>query len=363
MAYPHPRPGIMDIAPYIGGEARAEGQQRLIRLASNEGAYGPPPKAVEALLRAALSTLHRYPDGSCADLREKLGSKYGIAPENIVCGAGSDELISLIIRAYAGPGDEVLYSEHGFLMYGLAPKTTGATPVTAPEGPDLKADVSALLASVTPRTKVLLIANPNNPTGSMLTREEVTRLQAGLPPHVLLVLDAAYAEFVTESAYSAGDELVQHGNVVVLRTFSKIYALAGPRLGWAHCPPAIADVLNRVRGPFNVSSLAQSAGIAALEDEEFVRHAREQNTLVKDDFVGKLEALNLKAFPSPANFVLVEFGPNAEAVRLALKDRGILVRQMGAYKLLRCLRITIGTADEMQSVAVALKEILHDHSV
>ncbi len=362
MSKPHPRPGILDIAPYIGGEAKAEGTQRLIRLASNEGAYGPPPAAVEAL-RNGLMDMHRYPDGSCTELREKLGHRHGIAPDTIVCGAGSDELISLIIRAYAGPGDEVLYSEHGFLMYGLAPKTTGATPVTAPEGPDLKADIPALLKSVTPRTKVLLIANPNNPTGSMLTRDEVARLHADLPPRVLLVLDAAYAEFVTDSDYSAGDELVQHGNVVVLRTFSKIYALAGPRLGWAHCSPEIADILNRIRGPFNVSSLAQRAGLAALEDEAFIRHAREQNSAVKSVFVGKLEALNLKVFPSPANFVLVEFGPDAEKIRLALKDRGILVRQMGAYKLPHCLRITIGTADEMQSVAVALKEILHDHSV
>lgn len=357
MSTPQPRPGILDIAPYIGGEAKAEAEMRLIRLASNEGAYGPPPQAIAAL-QTALPELHRYPDGGCTALREKLGQKFSIAPAQIVCGAGSDELIGLLIRAYAGPGDEVLYSQHGFLMYGIAAKAVGAAPVTAPEGLDLKADIAALLGAVTPRTKLLFLANPNNPTGSMLTKDEVLRLHSGLPSHVILVLDAAYAEFVTDPAYSAGDELVARGNVVVLRTFSKIYALAGPRLGWAHCPLAIADVLNRVRGPFNVSSLAQIAGLAALKDDVFVQQARTNNTTVKTDFAERLMTLGLKVFPSPANFVLVEFGPEAEKIRLALKARGILVRQMGAYNLPHCLRITIGTADDMQCVASTLKEIL-----
>lgn len=354
---PQPRPGIMEIAPYIGGEAKAEGNQRLIRLASNECAYGPPAKAVEAL-RAYLPELHRYPDGNCTELRAALGTKHSIDPAQIVCGAGSDELISLIIRAYAGTGDDVLYSQYGFLMYGIAAKACGATPVTAPESAELKADISALLAHVTDKTKVLLLANPNNPTGSMLTRAEVAQLHAGLPPHVLLVLDAAYTEFVTDPDYSAGDELVTAGNVIVLRTFSKIYGMAGPRLGWAHCSPDIAAVLNRVRGAFNVSAPAQIAGVAALSDLDFVPRMRKLNHQVRTSFVEALGALGLKVYPSEANFVLVHFGPRAEEIRLALKARGILVRQMGAYQLPHCLRITIGTPEDMQIVSATLAEIL-----
>jgi len=353
---PTPRPSVMSIAPYIGGEAKALPGQKLYRLASNEGAYGPPPKALDAI-RAALPELHRYPDGNCTELRAKLGQLHGIDPAQIVCGAGSDELIGLLVRAYAGAGDEVLYSQYGFLMYGIAAKAAGATPIQALER-NLTADVDALLAAVTPRTKLLLLANPNNPTGSLLSRTEVARLQASLPSHVLLVLDAAYCEFVDDTDYSAGDELVRHGNVVVLRTFSKIYALAGPRLGWAHCPPEVADVLNRIRGPFNVASLAQIAALAALEDHAFVAHAKQQNNAVKASFVASLAVMGLKPYPSAGNFVLVEFGPKAEEIRLKLKDHGILVRQMGAYQLPTCLRITIGTADDMAFVTSTLQQVL-----
>lgn len=356
MTKPQPRPGIMDIAPYIGGEAKAAPGQRLIRLASNEGAYGPPLKAVEAV-RAYLPDLHRYPDGNCTALREALAKRHETSPEQIVCGAGSDELIGLLVRAYAGPGDEVLYSEYGFLMYAIAAKACGATPVAAKET-NLCADVDALLAAVTPRTKLLLLANPNNPTGSLLSRSEIARLHAGLRPDIVLALDAAYAEFVTGSNYSAGDELISAGNVVVLRTFSKIYALAGPRLGWAHTSPEIAGVLNRVRGPFNVPAVAQVAGLAALEDDVFVHHAHHENAKVKAAFEAALAEMGVKPCPSAGNFILVHFGPRAEEIRLALKERGILVRQMNAYKLPEYLRITIGTAEEMDIVAAALKDIL-----
>ncbi len=356
MQKPTPRPGIMDIAPYVGGEAKAAPGQRLLRLASNEGAYGPPPKAVEAL-KNYLPDLHRYPDGNCTALREALAKKYNSSPDNIVCGAGSDELIGLLMRAYAGVGDEVLYSQYGFLMYAIAAKACGATPVAAPEQ-NLCADVDALLAAVTPRTKLLFIANPNNPTGSLLSKSEIARLHAGLRSDVVLVLDAAYGEFVTGGSYSAGDELIGAGNVVVLRTFSKIYALAGPRLGWAHTSVEIAGVLNRVRGPFNVPAMAQVAGLAALADDQFVHHAHHENAKVKAAFEVQLTALGLKAYPSAGNFILIQFGPKAEEIRLALKERGILVRQMGAYKLPETLRITIGTAEEMNMVAAALKEIL-----
>ena len=262
---PAPRPGILDIAPYVAGEAKIVGIERPIRLASNESALGPSAKAIAAY-RALADEIHRYPDGSADQLREALGRRHELDPMRIVCGAGSDEIITLLTRAYAGPGDEVLYSEHGFLMYAISARTVGAQPVAARER-GLRADVDALLAKAGPRTKVLFLANPNNPTGSYLGKDEVARLHAGLPAGALLVIDAAYAEYVTRNDYDAGAEFVEaNGNVVMTRTFSKIYGLAGLRLGWAYCPPAVADVLNRLRNPFNVSHVAQAAGVAALED-------------------------------------------------------------------------------------------------
>lgn len=353
---PTPRPGILDIAPYIGGEAKADGQQRLIRLASNENPYGPSPKAVGGL-KALANDIHRYPDGSCTELREKLGEVYGLPADQLVCGAGLDELINIITRTYARDGDEVLFSQHGFLMYPIAAKAAGATPVSAPER-HLCTDVDALLARVTPRTKLVFLANPNNPTGSYLPAAEVARLHAALPPHVLLVLDAAYCEFVTAADYSAGHELISHGNVVVGRTFSKIYGIAGLRLGWMHGPAEVIDALNRARGPFNVSLAAQVAGVAALDDDAFVAHTRNENARLRDSFTRQLQALGLDVAPSVGNFVLVKFGPAAETVRLALKSRGILVRQMGAYGLAEYLRITIGQATDMTVVTQAIAEII-----
>lgn len=355
---PTARPGILEIAPYVGGEAEGS-----IRLASNEGALGPSPKAMDAYARAAAS-LHRYPDGGSHALREALARRFGLDAARIVCGSGSDELISLLCRAYAGPGDEVLYSAHGFLMYPISAKTVGATPVAAPET-GLRSDVDALLSRVTPRTKILFIANPNNPTGSFLTGEELARLHAGLPPQVLLVIDAAYAEYVTRNDYSAGIELVERfPNVVMTRTFSKIFALGSLRLGWAYCGTEVADVLNRVRGPFNVSGAAQAAGVAALEDTDFLARSREHNEACRERFAERLKTLGLTVHPSIANFLLVSFRgqapgrDDAEAARLFLKARGILVRQMHAYGLADCLRITIGTDAEMDAVAAAVEAFL-----
>ncbi|MCH7865862.1 MAG: aminotransferase class I/II-fold pyridoxal phosphate-dependent enzyme, partial [Proteobacteria bacterium] len=275
---PNPRPGIMDIDPYVGGESSLAGreQEDLVKLSSNEGAFGPSPKAVTAYNETA-AELHRYPDGSCGALRQAIGSLHGMEAAHIVCGAGSDELIGLLCQAYAGPGDEVLYSEHGFLMYPIAAKAAGATPVWAPEK-DLTADVDALLARVNDHTRLLFLANPNNPTGSYLPGDELWRLRRGLNQDVILVIDAAYAEYVTHEDYSPGIDLVDGGdNVVMTRTFSKIYGLGGARLGWAYCPAAVADVLNRMRGPFNVSAPAMAAGLAALGDVTFTDKARAHN--------------------------------------------------------------------------------------
>ena len=265
MAKPRPRPGILEITPYVGGKAEAKGAARTIKLSANESALGPSPKAIAAIEAAALEA-HRYPDGGTDRLRAAIAERFELDPAQIVCGSGSDELIHLLTFAYAGPGEEVIYSAHGFLMYRLSALGTGATPVAAPES-NLRTDVDAILAAVTSRTRMVFIANPNNPTGSYITADELSRLHAGLPDDVVLVIDAAYAEYVHRDDYTSGQELVDRAdNVVMTRTFSKLFGLGALRLGWAYGSPAIVDVLHRVRGPFNVNSLAQTAGVAALED-------------------------------------------------------------------------------------------------
>src|SRR5215467_2339006 len=352
-----PRAGILEIDPYIGGEAKAPGIARPIRLASNESALGPSPKAVAAY-RALAGEIHRYPEGDAEELREALGRRHGLDPARIVCGAGSDELITLLLRSYAGPGDEVLYSRHGFLMYPIGAQAVGATPVAAPERA-LTTDVDALLARVTDRTRIVFIANPNNPTGTYLGAPEIARLHAGLPSSVLLAIDAAYAEFVNRNDYEPGVALVNRAeNVVMLRTFSKIYALAGLRLGWAYCPAAVADLLNRMRSPFNINAPALAAGVAAVDDVAAVERAHAHNQQWLAWFSERLAALGLSLTPSVANFVLARFpddpARNADAAFSFLQRHGILTRKMGAYGLPQYLRISIGTGDEMDRVAATL---------
>ncbi len=349
---PVPRPGILDIAPYVGGEASLAGVNRVIRLASNENPLGPSEKAMAAY-RALAPEIHRYPDGGANALRRAIASTFKLDAARIVCGAGSDELIGLIVRAYAGVGDEVLYSKHGFLMYAISARTVGAVPVAAPEA-NLTADIDQLLAHVTPRTKLCFLANPNNPTGSWLPKQQVARLRAGLPENVVLVIDAAYAEYMTEAAYEPGVELVEaHANVVMTRTFSKIYGLAGLRIGWAYAAPAIADVLNRVRGPFNVAAPSLAAAEAALADTAHVDHSRAHNARMRQWFLDRLARLGLEAWPSGGNFVLVRF-PDVEAAVKQLNARGVIPRRMTPYSLPDCLRITIGTDEDMEIVADAL---------
>ncbi len=357
---PQPRPGILEIQPYVGGKAKAEGANRAIRLASNENPLGASPAAVAAY-REAADSLNRYPDGGAQALRQAIGRAEGLEPERLVCGAGSDELIQLLVRGYVGPGDEVLYSQHGFLVYPLATLAAGAKPVTAPET-DLRADVDALLAGVSERTRIVFLANPNNPTGTYLGARELERLHAGLPDDVLLALDAAYAEYVGAEDYEAGAALVARTrNTVMLRTFSKIHGLAALRLGWCYGPAPVVDVLNRIRGPFNVSAPALAAGLAAIEDREHVARSVAHNAKQLASFREAVLALGLEAPPSAGNFLLVRFPDPAKPAKEAeawLAGEGVLARGMAGYGLPDCLRITIGLEEDMAAVIESLRDFL-----
>jgi histidinol-phosphate aminotransferase len=358
---PKLRPGILGITPYVGGESHLPGMESAIKLSSNEGALGPSPKAIEAYLAAA-ADLQRYPDGSSVGLRKAIGERFGLDPERIVCGNGSDDLLALLTRAYAGPEDEVLHSEHGFLIFPILARSVGATPVAVPEQ-NLTADVDGFLARVTARTRIVLLANPNNPTGSYLDEEALCRLRQELPPEVLLVIDSAYAEFVTETNYSAGIGLVNAGeNVVMTRTFSKIFALSALRIGWAYCPLAIADVLNRLRLPFNVVGPAQAAGVAALKDVAFFDQARAHNVQWRTWLAEELRKIGLQVYPSVANFLLVRFPDdpswNADAANQFLNKKGIIPRKVANYGLPGCLRITIGKENELRAVVKALASFM-----
>lgn len=361
MTSPRPHASILEIEPYVGGKSSLAGHAKTIKLSSNESALGPSPRAIAAL-RAAAETMHRYPDGGSIDLRAAIARRFGLDADCIVCGTGSDELIALLCRAYAGPGDEVLYSQYGFVMYPIAALSAGAKPVAAPEN-NYRADVDALLAHANARTKLCFLANPNNPTGTYLTTDEVRRLRDGLPAGCLLVIDAAYSEYVTRNDYSAGTELVEgRDDVVMLRTFSKLFAMGGMRIGWSYCPPAIVDVLHRIRGVFNISGPAQAAGIAAVEDLAHQDKSRAHNDMWLPWFTAELRKLGLDVVDSVANFVLVGFpvtGPKtAAAANAFLNSRGIIPRAVGNYGLPNHIRITIGTEDELRAVAAALADFL-----
>lgn len=358
MSKPTPKAHILGITPYAQGKSKTGSgaePKRLIKLSSNENPLGPSPQAIAAF--RTMPDLHRYPDGSGAGIRNAIGEVFGLDAARIVIGAGSDELINLLIHAYAGEGDEVLYSEHGFLMYSIYAKAHGATPVTAPEK-NLVADVDALLAAVTPRTKLLFLANPNNPTGTLLAQSEVERLRRELPPQVLLVLDAAYAEYVEAADYDAGAKMVDAsaGNVVMLRTFSKIYGLPSLRIGWGYAPAEIVDVLNRIRSPFNVNSAAMAAAIAAVKDVNYTAYAVEYNARERARLTAELEKMGLNVTPSATNFVLVHFADSstAAAANQFLLAEGIIAREVGNYGLPHCLRFTVGTEDENNAVIEVL---------
>ncbi|WP_338665259.1 histidinol-phosphate transaminase [Pararoseomonas sp. SCSIO 73927] len=355
-----PRPSILSVEPYVGGESKVPGVNRIVKLSSNEGPFGPPPAAVAAIAEAAKEA-NRYPDGGATAIREAIGKHHGLDPNRIVVGNGSDELLALLILAYGGEGTEIVMSAHGFLMYELTGRWAGCNVLKVPEK-DLQADIDGIIAACGPRTRLVILANPNNPTGALLPQAEVDRLRAGLREDILLVLDSAYAEYVTDPDYNAGAKLVDAGtNTVMTRTFSKVWGLGGMRLGWLYGPPAVIDVLNRVRSPFNVSSTAQAAGIAALSEPGWV----EKNVAHNREWVAKmtegLTKLGLKVHPSHANFLLVDFGsPEAgKAADAHLRSRGLIVRGVTVYGLPSCLRITIGTAEECGMVLDALADFRH----
>jgi histidinol-phosphate aminotransferase len=358
---PQPRPGVLEIEAYVPGKSGAPGVAKVHKLSSNETPLGPSPRAIEAVRRAA-GELESYPDGTAAALREAIGAKHGLDPARIVCGAGSDELLSLLTQAYVGPGDEGVFTTHGFLVYKIAILAAGGTPVVAAEN-DLTADVDAILAKVTPNTRIVFLANPNNPTGTYLPLEEVRRLHAGLPPTVLLVIDAAYAEYVRRNDYAAGLELAASAeNVVMTRTFSKIYGLASLRLGWMTGPAHVIDAVNRIRGPFNVSGPAIVAGIAALADEAHAAAAVAHNERWLPWLTREIAALGLTVTPSVGNFILIHFpteaGLSAKDADAFLTRRGLVLRAVGAYGLPNCLRMTIGDAEANRLAVAALKDFL-----
>lgn len=361
MIMPQPKPGVMDIAAYVPGRSNAPEGVKLFKLSSNETPLGPAESAKAAFLKSG-EKLHGYPDGASTKLRQAIATRHGLNPDNIVCGAGSDELLSLIANAYLSQGDEAIYSQYGFLVYKIAIMSNGATPVVAPEE-NYTTSVDAILERVTPKTKLVFLANPNNPTGTYIPNDEVRRLHAGLPEDVVLVMDAAYAEYVRRNDYEAGIELVSSSsNVVMTRTFSKIYGLAALRVGWCYGPANIIDAINRTRGPFNVSAAAVSAGSAAIADHSHIDMAVRHNDIWIDWTSNALRDLGLEVTPSVANFILIHFpaekGKTAAEADEFLVQRGFVLRAVGSYGLPNALRMTIGNEEANRGVVAALDEFL-----
>lgn len=358
-----PLPQLADIKPYITGKAPKKTGGRTFKLASNENPLGCSPAAREAAIKAA-NSLETYPDGVSSGLRETIAEEYGFDPERLICGSGSDEIFQLLSRAYLAPGDEIVQSEYAFQVYRLVAMHAGAKVVDAAEK-NLTADVDAMLACVTDRTKIVFLANPNNPTGTYIPFDEVRRLHAGLPSNVLLVLDAAYAEYLRLDDYKSGMELVsEFDNVLMTRTFSKAYGLAALRLGWAYGPAHVIETLNKVRGPFNVNAVAQAAGVAAIKDKEFVDRSVAHNEVELNRLVEGVRKLGLTAHDSVGNFILVRFpqtpGLTADDALAAFGAEGVSVRPMGPYKLPDCLRISIGESDSVDVVLSILSKLVAD---
>lgn len=354
-----PQPGIMNIELYKGGESKIAGANRVTKLSSNENPFGPSELAKAAYVEAA-GELAVYPSTGHADLREAIAEVNNLDAERIICGAGSDEIIAFLCTAYAGPGDEVLYSQYGFLMYEISARVAGATPVKAPEA-DRTTDVDAMIAAMNENTKLVFIANPNNPTGTMIDAAEVERLADALPEGAMLVLDGAYAEFVSDPDFDAGKTLVEsRENVVMTRTFSKIYGLGGLRVGWGYGPSHVIETLNRVRAPFNVSAAGLLAAQAAVRDVNYTAKCKEDNAKWRDWLANELRGFGIQSDPSEGNFILARFNSEDQATRadVWLRKGSIIVRHVSSYGLPDCLRITIGDETACRAVAKFLREFM-----
>ncbi|MFN5632197.1 MAG: histidinol-phosphate transaminase [Sphingomonadales bacterium] len=365
MTQPVAKPWINAIHAYTPGKAKSDDGRILIKLSANENPLGCSPDATAAMADAR-ATLARYPDPASTALREALGKAYYLEADRIVCGTGSDELLNLIAAGYAGAGDEIIYVRYGFSVYDIAARKCAATVVVAPDK-HYGTDVDALLALVTEKTRVVFVANPNNPTGTWTEDGEIMRLHAGLPADCVLVLDQAYGEYLEEDGPAAFDLARKHANVLVTRTFSKIYGLAAERIGWAYGQPGLIETLNRIRAPFNVTSAGQAAAIAALSDSDFLAHSRKHNSEWRDWMAAEIAALSnhgLKVIPSRANFLMVMFegAVSAETAYKALMDEGYIVRWLPGQGLATGLRITIGSEEENRGLMAALRNILERHS-
>ncbi|NOX42066.1 MAG: histidinol-phosphate transaminase [Alphaproteobacteria bacterium] len=354
-----PKPGILKIAPYVGGESSLVGKGCVHKLSSNENPLGPSPAAISAF-RAAGDMLARYPSSDHMNLRQAIGRVHGLDPARIICGDGSDEVIAWLCHAYAGAGDEVLVTEHGFSMYRISALAAGAKPVEVAET-NRVVDVDKLLAACTTRTRLVFIANPGNPTGTMVSARDLARLAQGLPPAALLVLDGAYAEYAEN--FDGGLALVDgRDNVFMTRTFSKIYGLGGLRVGWGYGPAAIIDVLNRLRGPFNLTSVSIAAAEAAVQDRDYLAHCYDENSKWRDYLRHELSAIGIPSDFSNTNFILARFQSvaQAEAADAALRASAIIVRKVKGYKLPECLRITVGDETSCKLLVSVLQNFMKE---
>lgn len=348
-----PQPGIMEIAPYVGGASNVDGVENVVKLSSNENPLGPSDAAKEAFRKAGFS-LHRYPPSDHGALRAAIGEVFSLDPQRMICGVGSDEILALLCQAYAGPGDEVIHTEHGFALYRIGALANGATPVEVPER-ERVTDVDAILAGCTERTRLVFVANPNNPTGTMIPEAELSRLAEGLPKQALLVIDGAYADYV--EGYDGGARLVEtRENVVMTRTFSKLYGLGGLRVGWGYAPAHVIEVLARIRAPFNLSTAALAAAEAAVRDTAWAEKCRTENTRLRAWLAEALAERGIPSDTSTANFILARFASReeAEACDEFLKSEGLIVRRVAGYKLPHCLRITVGDEPACRRVAHAV---------
>lgn len=363
---PQVKPWITALAPYQPGKAKARDGRPLIKLSANENPLGCAPDAL-AILRGEGGTMAsgedaaRYPDPDSIDLRAAIGTLHDLPPEQIICGTGSDELLNLAAQAFAAQGDEIIHVRYGFAVYDIATRRIGASPIVVPDS-NYGCDLEAILAAITDATRVIYLANPNNPTGTMVSAQEIADFHAALPPHILLVLDQAYAEYLDDDGPQAFDLARRHDNVLVTRTFSKIYGLAAQRIGYAFGAPALIDALNRIRAPFNVTSTGQTCAIAALGDQDFVARSRVHNTKWRDWLSAEIGAMGnagLSAITSHANFLLVRFDGtlSAEEALHGLADAGYMTRWLPGQGLPNCLRITIGSADDMRAVAAILRDL------